>query len=723
MLICFFSVGGPKIPAPPPPPIGLLSSGPGSKVPLPPPPPPSLSLSFKAPAPIRPALPDYLPPKKKQQVDVSMRKPPVASFTIDPKTISESSFWTRTKEDDLLSSEALDQLKAKFALKPAVRSLASSSETELDVTASVKIKVPQIIHDDKTIQRLGIVQGSVKMSYSGLKKAILQMDESKLTKDLEQLRSALPPADVLAKLAEVSKEQYEEMPEGEQFAAYLATIPSLPLRLDLIQFHMQYKASVDEIKSMMTTVSEACFELQHSEGFAAFLSIVLGMCNYMSASSKSHKDIYAFEMRMLPKLMDTRDIDGRSTLLHHIAQHMRSTLDAQLGRFAAHDMYHCQLAARINPDELQKLVTLLAANIKKLEKFLSNYKSAGEDDRFEEVMRPFLEETNKEQDTIQIMNKKMSSDWTALANYFAFDSNKYKMEEFFNDMKTFKQQFEQVCRDLDKEIADAKRRDETQQKRKALADRQEQANRTGNAEREMDRTSPGRSSIHGDKRLSADASKVSAWDELDSKMLGDASLFGLLSHSRAASRQGLNRVKVGGKHHSIQRQRSRLRSGTDLFGSPSKTISGRIPLRTPNASPSRSLSVRPTSNFSSPPSPSGGPSSSSSTPLRVGIGLPGMSNTEGAATSPVMRVRRKGAPAVPVEDAHLHQHQRQMTSPSHKENLAPGEREEHEQRPNKQDMETGQTETLGRGAEADRQNETIAKLPTAEELIERLSRL
>ena len=42
------------------------------------------------------------------------------------------------------------------------------------------------------------------------------MDESKLTKDLEQLRSALPPADVLAKLAEVSKEQYEEMPEGEQ---------------------------------------------------------------------------------------------------------------------------------------------------------------------------------------------------------------------------------------------------------------------------------------------------------------------------------------------------------------------------------------------------------------------------------------------------------------------------------------------------------------------------
>ena len=62
--------------------------------------------------------------------------------------------------------------------------------------------------------------------------------------------------------------------------------------------------------------------------------------------------------------------------------------------------------------------------------------------------------------------------------------------------------FQQVCRDLDNEIADAKKKDEKQQKRKALADRQEQANRAGHAAKGMDIPSRGRISIHNDKGLS-----------------------------------------------------------------------------------------------------------------------------------------------------------------------------------------------------------------------------
>ncbi|PAV58340.1 hypothetical protein WR25_14728 [Diploscapter pachys] len=690
--------GGP--PAPPPPPMGLLNS----TAPMAPPPPPNLGL--KSAVPLAPVLPDYLPPKKRRQVDVPMRKPPVASFTIDPRSIGENSFWTRTNEEKLLNSKALDQLKTKFSLKGPAKSLGCNSENELDATSTRKVKVPQIIQEDKTLQRLGIVQGSVKMSYSELKKAILQIDESKLTSDLEQLRSALPPTDILTKLTEVSKEQYEDMPEGEQFAAYLATIPALPLRLDLIHFHMQFKASVDEIKSMMTTVSEACDELHKSDGFSAFLSIALGMCNYMSASSKNHKDVYAFEMRMLPKLIDTRDIDGRGTLLHHIAQHMRSTLDAKACRFAAHDMYHCHLAARINPDELQRHINLFVANIRKLENFLSNYKSAGKDDRFEQVMKPFLADAKKEQTTIEMMNKKMNSDWTSLAKYFAFDTKKYKMEEFFNDMKTFKQQFEQVCRDLDNEIADAKKKDEKQQKRKALADRQEQTNRAGHAERGMDIPPRGRISIHNDKGLSTDVNKVGVLDELEGKIMNDASLFGLLARSRTP-RSVPNRTKISAKPSSIQRQRSRLGGGAEqpFFITPSSAAGGNNH-RGPAPLPPQTQEG---SGFAS-------ASSSNSTPPRGGIPLPGISQP--GAVAPVMRVKRKGAPAVPIEeDRQQQQQQRQKTSPSHKENQAP------EQRRRMESKEREQTDRQGRDAEASgSQNDGHPKVPTAEELLERLNR-
>lgn len=40
-----------------------------------------------------------------------------------------------------------------------------------------------------------------------------------------------------------------------------------------------------------------------------------------------------------------------------------------------------------------------------LENFLSNYKSAGKDDRFEEVMKPFLADAKKEQATIEMVSK------------------------------------------------------------------------------------------------------------------------------------------------------------------------------------------------------------------------------------------------------------------------------------------------------------------------------
>lgn len=38
-------------------------------------------------------------------------------FQIDPRSIGENSFWTRTSEEKLLNSKALDQLKVHFQYK------------------------------------------------------------------------------------------------------------------------------------------------------------------------------------------------------------------------------------------------------------------------------------------------------------------------------------------------------------------------------------------------------------------------------------------------------------------------------------------------------------------------------------------------------------------------------------------------------------------------------
>lgn len=88
---------------------------------------------------------------------------------------------------------------------------------------------------------------------------------------------------------------------------------------------------------------EACEEIRRSKGFKVFLELVLLFGNYMGQSSKTYKETFAFEMNVLTKvrslpvlqvsvcsetvfylkLVDTKDVDNKSTLLHYMVDSMR----------------------------------------------------------------------------------------------------------------------------------------------------------------------------------------------------------------------------------------------------------------------------------------------------------------------------------------------------------------------------------------------------------------
>ncbi|KAK6018019.1 hypothetical protein OSTOST_16448, partial [Ostertagia ostertagi] len=75
------------------------------------------------------------------------------------------------------------------------------------------------------------------------------VDEDVLSSNtLQQLRTALPPMDVIKKLSEVDSSLLDEMPEGEQFLASLASINALPLRLDLIIFKQRFQEILNDLK-------------------------------------------------------------------------------------------------------------------------------------------------------------------------------------------------------------------------------------------------------------------------------------------------------------------------------------------------------------------------------------------------------------------------------------------------------------------------------------------
>lgn len=58
----------------------------------------------------------------------------------------------------------------------------------------------------------------------------------------------------------------------------------------------------------ISAVIEACDEIQNSTGFKLFLEMVLFVGNYMGSSSKTHKDAFAFEMSVLTKVSEMKNI-------------------------------------------------------------------------------------------------------------------------------------------------------------------------------------------------------------------------------------------------------------------------------------------------------------------------------------------------------------------------------------------------------------------------------
>ena len=107
---------------------------------------------------------------------------------------------------------------------------------------------------------------------------------------------------------------------------------------------------------------------------------------------------------------------------------------------------HIDKAARVSIESVQKILKQMDNSIKNLETDLKNSSRTNQDpdDGFEEAMGTFSTEARAQCSILTAMGSKMETLYTDLAEYFVFDKQKYTLEEFFGDIKQFKEQFKQV---------------------------------------------------------------------------------------------------------------------------------------------------------------------------------------------------------------------------------------------------------------------------------------
>ena len=95
------------------------------------------------------------------------------------------------------------------------------------------------------------------------------------------------------------------------------------------------------------------------------------------------------------------------------------------------------------------------------------------DDKFAEAMGDFCVDARSQCDTLQAMFKKMESSYGELEKFYVFDKQKYTLEEFITDVKTFKNQFKDGYtkiikeRDANEKLIRAREAREKQEKERA----------------------------------------------------------------------------------------------------------------------------------------------------------------------------------------------------------------------------------------------------------------
>ncbi|KAL1500812.1 hypothetical protein ABEB36_006253 [Hypothenemus hampei] len=451
----------PGIGVPPPPPMPGMSGPPPPPMPggpPPPPPPPGMGGPLPPPPPfgmvplpgmVRPGneLPHGLKPKKKWEVKGPLKKANWKAIT--PSKLSEKSFWVKVKEEELAEPDILDGLAKKFSSKPAKTAEDSTDRTSVSGTLK-KVKKLMVL-DEKVAQNILILlNGCLKhMPYDDIRKALLRCDESILSETVtEQLIQYLPPTDKLNQLREY-KDKYKDLPEAEQFCVKISEVKRLLPRLKSISFKHHYIEMVKDLKPDIVAATAACEEVKKSKKFAKILELILLMGNYMNSGSKSGS-AYAFEMNFLTKLTSTKDGQNKQTLLHYIAEIVETKWPDLLKFYD--EMPHIDQASRVSLETIQKSLRQMDVNIKNLKTDLENNRiPQSEDDRFVEVMDSFSKEAREQCDVMLEMLKKMENLFNGLAEYYAFDKQKYPLEEFFTDLKTFKDSFIQAKLDNQRE--------------------------------------------------------------------------------------------------------------------------------------------------------------------------------------------------------------------------------------------------------------------------------
>ncbi|KAJ0977078.1 hypothetical protein J5N97_012552 [Dioscorea zingiberensis] len=330
--------------------------------------------------------------------------------------------------------------------------------------------------DPKKSQNIAILLKALNVSKEDVCEALLEGDADSLGNELlETLYKMAPNKEEELKLKECGNDSSCKLGLAETFLKAILGIPFAFKRVDAMLYIANFNSEANHLKQSFQTLEAACEELRKSRLFLKLLEAVLKTGNRMNIGT-NRGDAHAFKLDTLLKLVGIKGSDGKTTLLHFVAQEIIKAEGYRLlatGRNQANvlrddpeckrlglqvvfrlgeELSNVKKAAAMDSDVLSSSSTKLAAGIQKIRDVLRlNMSSVTENGkRFHEAMNEFLRMAEGEIVIIQAQEGVMMSLVRELTEYFHGDSAKEEAHPFriFMVVRDFLSIFGQVCKEV-----------------------------------------------------------------------------------------------------------------------------------------------------------------------------------------------------------------------------------------------------------------------------------
>ncbi|KAF9956390.1 hypothetical protein BGZ72_002808 [Mortierella alpina] len=332
-----------------------------------------------------------------------------------------------------------------------------------------------LILEQRRAHQINIMLGGMKHTNPEIRHAILRMDDEFMTLvQLTNLLKYVPEAEETGKLLEykdASDDVKAQLGRAEAFFVEILKIDRYPQRLEGLKFKVTFHSLLEGINEAIASISLASKSLKDAKHFKELLNLILMLGNYMNGGGHNG-GAFGFKIASINKLVDTKASNTPNmTLLHFLTNITESTLPELLSYQT--EISPCGEACRVSLPELQSDYNHIKSKLKEIKVELQTHYPDGykfsPDDRFYEVMHPFIESAEKEFAKAETAMKEMDVLYKDCVKFYGEEPAIMRPDEFFGIFKTFSSSFEKARDDNRKQ-----RERDTQREKVRLAAKQRQ---------------------------------------------------------------------------------------------------------------------------------------------------------------------------------------------------------------------------------------------------------